>query len=60
MEPMTVRTKGSLTLVSDLGTPFLLLSCHVQYDSFVKSHYILFCHVQLLSLRILSFSNERW
>lgn len=56
----TMRMNGSLTLVSGLSIFYLLLGCHaqLQFEVFTSSHYILFCHIWLLSLRILFFSNK--
>lgn len=59
--PLTVRTRGSLTLVPSLGTFFLLLGAVSNFDMhvFASFYYNIFYQVWLLSLGGLSFSNER-
>ena len=53
-----MRTSGSLTLGPALGIlPLVGLLCLM--IAFALSYYILFCHIGLLSLRNLFFSNER-
>lgn len=45
-----------------LGTPFFLLGCftHSQYESLFQSYCILLCHVELIFLGSLLFSERKW
>lgn len=61
MDLPSVRMSVYLLLVPALGTLFLLSGCRVQLqnDDFALSHYISICHIWLVFLRSLFFSDEK-
>lgn len=61
VEFLTVAVEVSLTLLSVLGTLFLLLGCLIQLccEGFALSYCVLLCHVWFLSIEGLLFSYGR-